>query len=108
MERDEILKMAQKESEHYDEREVFIQMKGYNYGMVASAIVFAFLVILKAFRGEPMYDILAMYETTLAGFYIYKYKMEKKKGFVFGYMLGNDNDYQFVSGYLEALIWMAN
>ena len=79
MERDEILKMAQKESEHYDEREVFIQMKGYNYGMVASAIVFAFLVILKAFRGEPMYDILAMYETTLAGFYIYKYKMEKKK-----------------------------
>ena len=32
MERDEILKMAQKESEHYDEREVFIQMKGYNYG----------------------------------------------------------------------------
>ena len=66
MERDEILKMAQKESEHYDEREVFIQMKGYNYGMVASAIVFAFLVILKAFRGEPMYDI-------------YKYKMEKKK-----------------------------
>ena len=38
MERDEILKMAQKESEHYDEREVFIQMKGYNYGMVASAI----------------------------------------------------------------------
>jgi putative transcriptional regulator len=21
-------------------------------------------------------------------------------------MLGNDNDYQFVSGYLEALIWM--
>ena len=53
MERDEILKMAQKESEHYDEREVFIQMKGYNYGMVASAIVFAFLVILKAFRGEP-------------------------------------------------------
>ena len=72
MERDEILKMAQKESEYYDEREVFIQM-------VASAIVFAFLVILKAFRGEPMYDILAMYETTLAGFYIYKYKMEKKK-----------------------------
>ena len=42
-------------------------------------VVFAFLVILKAFRGEPMYDILAMYETTLAGFYIYKYKMEKKK-----------------------------
>ena len=79
MERDEILKMAQKESENYDEREVFIQMKGYNYGMVASVIVFAFLVILKAFRGEPMYDILAMYETILAGFYIYKYKMEKKK-----------------------------
>ena len=74
MERDEILKMAQKESEYYDEREVFIQMKGYNYGMVASAIVFAFLVILKAFRGEPMYDILAMYETTL-----YKYKIEQKK-----------------------------
>ena len=89
MERDEILKMAQKESEHYDEREVFIQMKGYNYGMVASAIVFAFLVILKAFRGEPMYDILAMYETTLAGFYIYKYKMEKeKKGFCFWLYVG--------------------
>lgn len=79
MDRDEILKLAQKENENYDEREVFIQMKGYNYGMVASAIVFAFLVILKAFRREPMYDILAMYETTLVGFYIYEYKMEKKK-----------------------------
>lgn len=79
MDRDEILKLAQKENENYDEREAFIQMKGYNYGMVASAIVFAFLVILKAFRREPMYDILAMYETTLVGFYIYKYKMEKKK-----------------------------
>ena len=88
MERDEILKMAQKESEYYDEREVFIQMKGYNYGMVASAIVFAFLVILKAFRGEPMYDILAMYETTLAGFYIYKYKMEKKKRICFWLYVG--------------------
>ena len=79
MDRDEILKLAQKENENYDEREAFIQMKGYNYGMVASAIVFAFLVILKAFRREPMYDILAMYETILVGFYIYKYKMEKKK-----------------------------
>lgn len=35
-------------------------------------------------------------------------KWRRKKGFVFGYMLGNDNDYQFVSGYLEELIWMAN
>lgn len=79
MERDEILKMAQKESEHCDEREVFIQLKGYNYGMIVSAIVFIFLVILKLFRGEPMYDILAMYEATLIGFYIYKYKEEKNK-----------------------------
>lgn len=88
MDRDEILKLAQKENENYDEREVFIQMKGYNYGMVASAIVFAFLVILKAFRREPMYDILAMYETTLVGFYIYKYKMEKKKRICFWLYVG--------------------
>mgnify|MGYP000205262708 CR=1 FL=1 len=88
MERDEILKMAQKESEHYDEREVFIQMKGYNYGMVASAIVFAFLVILKAFRGEPMYDILAMYETTLAGFIYTNIKWRRKKRICFWLYVG--------------------
>lgn len=79
MDRDKILKMAQKENQDYDEREAFIQMKGYSYGMIASGIMFTFLVILKVFRGEPVYDILAMYETALVGFYMYKYKMEKKK-----------------------------
>nr|WP_317377880.1 DUF6442 family protein [uncultured Faecalimonas sp.] len=79
MDRDEILKLAQKENENYDEREVFIQMKGYSYGMIASSIMFTFLVILKVFRGESIYDILAMYEAAMITFYVYKYKMEKKK-----------------------------
>ena len=61
MDRDEILKLAQKENENYDEREAFIQMKGYNYGMIASSIMFTFLVILKVFRGDSIYDIRFMY-----------------------------------------------
>lgn len=79
MNRDEILKMAQKENPKNDERELFIQTKGYSYGMIASSVMFVFLALVKTFRGEAIYDILAMYEVSMIALYIYKYKMEKKK-----------------------------
>lgn len=54
MNRDEILKMAQKENQRNDEREIFIQTKGYSYGMIASSMMFALLVVIKCFRGEAI------------------------------------------------------
>lgn len=79
MNRDEILKMAQKENQRNDEREIFIQTKGYSYGMIASSMMFALLVVIKCFRGEAIYDVLAMYEVAMMTYYIYRYKMVGKK-----------------------------
>lgn len=80
MEKEKILEMARKENKKSDERDTYITTKAFSYGAIGMAITFIILVGVRMFyKKGGVYDLLAMYESYLAAYYLYKYKMTKQK-----------------------------
>lgn len=80
MEKEKILEMARKENKKSDERDTYITTKAFSYGAIGMAITFIILVGVRMFyKKGGVYDLLAMYESYLAAYYLYKNKMTKQK-----------------------------
>lgn len=83
MNREEILEKSRQENKNGDERERVLSTKAQAYSMVGMAVMLIVLSCIKFKKGESVYDLLALYFSSIASSEVFRYCLLKEKKYLY-------------------------